>query len=59
MTEAAIYDTKPYDDQKASPRKDKKLQAGTISAGSAKWVGRLWITRDRSAYFKIESVILK
>ena len=59
MTEAAIYDTKPYDDQKASPRKDKKLQAGTISAGSAKWVGSLWIASARSSYFNIESVILK
>jgi hypothetical protein len=59
MTEAAIYDTKPYDDQKASPRKDKRLQAGTISAGSAKWVGSLWIASARSSYFNIESVILK
>ncbi len=59
MTEVAIYDTKPYDDHKASPERNKKLRAGTISAGSAKWVGSLWITSGRSSYFNIESIILK
>lgn len=28
MTEVAVYDTKPYDDQKASPERTKNYEPG-------------------------------